>query len=549
MKELEEEINDDQDRESEGLYTSPSEAETINEVSSGGEESSFSPIPLERSSSMTTASSNEEERTRASEPSVVHCGRLETILTRSMNSINLSSPRRVTRSMDGRRKEPDDGHVIHTEGNDRHLTSDDDSGASSTIQAAPKRRKTAGRPCVLHEEADERGGEEEQVQQIAQCWCRGWQSMITIHEGNADPLSINEAEIKELSSGIQLAEGNIESLRKSAQRIDVLIKKSRTFHMIGFFLRSSIAHSLKKKDPNTYRKALIEVLGNKANSNQSAYPLFYEFITHYYVEAAQLQIEHLRMIPLFSANFTWTQWLFYLTKRKISILHRAMDAFKVLMSLPSPLPRSEGDWLQRGWVRIYSHPKYGYGVQATRDICFRYLTRDDRVAANIGDCPEGFDNVYSMTLGRGRRARCLDLSNHWVGKMNHQPEGKCNMKITNGGKVTMVTDNDGIGRDIRAGEELTIDYGIDYWVYQVTGTEYAELVEQAKIRHSKPEDNAVSVKAIKDLCQKMHAEISDYSALLNMNFKGRYPHPRTLFQRDQIEEEIWNYIHRSRTDM
>jgi hypothetical protein len=63
--------------------------------------------------------------------------------------------------------------------------------------------------------------------------------------------------------------------------------------------------------------------------------------------------------------------------------------------------------------------------------------------------------------------RVFDARLHWVGKINHCSLSHCNLNLNNNVRLVQI-------KSILAGGPLTFDYGVDYWVYQITGMDASE---------------------------------------------------------------------------
>ena len=166
-------------------------------------------------------------------------------------------------------------------------------------------------------------------------------------------------------------------------------------------------------------------------------------------------------------------------------------------------------------MEVYDDDKLGRGVRALRDIYMpasmaKGAQRD--VAASISvvaadlhcagpECvldkvaEREADPMYLVQLDK---QRVFDARHHWMGKINHLPMPHCNLKATGNGKLVQI-------KLIRADEVLTWDYGMDYWVYQVTRLDASEWLS---------EGGSACQRGRTELFTRMHQSVLDYSVLL-----------------------------------
>ena len=116
----------------------------------------------------------------------------------------------------------------------------------------------------------------------------------------------------------------------------------------------------------------------------------------------------------------------------------------------------------------------------------------------------------------------VDCSGHWIGLINHLPMPRerydgssgsssiatrqqlhmsdtCNLKLQANGKLIVL-------RDIRVGEALTFDYGIQYWVHRITGWSWEWWKTYRR-------GNCCQ------LFRDMHENVVDYSTLIEMKLE------------------------------
>lgn len=189
-------------------------------------------------------------------------------------------------------------------------------------------------------------------------------------------------------------------------------------------------------------------------------------------------------------------------------------------------------------MEIYDDEKLGgQGVRALRDIHLptsrtKQAQRDvvasvSVVAADLhcadpelvlvkGDPKLEADPVYLVELDR---QHVFDARQHWVGRINHLPMPHCNLKLTSSGKLVQI-------KPIQSGEALTFDYGVDYWVYQLSGLELSDWLVGGS---SVPCDRGTL-----DLFRRMHECVFDYTDLFKCDWVKRRPTVWT-----ELERELW----------
>ena len=116
------------------------------------------------------------------------------------------------------------------------------------------------------------------------------------------------------------------------------------------------------------------------------------------------------------------------------------------------------------------------------------------------------------------RQRVFDARRHWLGKINHLPRRLCNLKLTGAGKLVQI-------RAIAAGEALTFDYGVEYWVFQLSGLELSEWSSSSSIQ---------SNRGVVDVFNEMHSSVLDYTNLLGCGWVKRRPAVWS-----ELERELW----------
>ena len=311
-------------------------------------------------------------------------------------------------------------------------------------------------------------------------------------------------------------------------QITSLITTSTSLRMVGYYLRAVLAHRLKLTSQKCYKRLARETLGIKSPTDIAAYPALYEFVHHHYPSLASDTVEAWLENPIFTADITWTEWKRYLPKQGRPTIDAALHRFKDAMA---PVQ----DWMQLGWVEVYDDDKLGQGVRALRDIHMptsraKEAQRDipasiSLVAADLHlagpECvldrsaAREADPTYLVQLDR---QRAFDARYHWVGRINHLPHRLCNLKLTSAGKLVQT-------RAITAGEALSFDYGVDYWVYQLSGLELSEWSSSSTVQ---------SNRGMVDLFDKMHNSVLDYTELLGFDWVKRRPAVWS-----ELEREMW----------
>ena len=311
-------------------------------------------------------------------------------------------------------------------------------------------------------------------------------------------------------------------------QITSLISTSTSLKMAGYFLRAILTHRLKFTSQNSYKRLARETLGVKSPADIAAYPALYELVQHHYPTLASAGIEVWLENPIFSTDITWTEWKRYLTKSGRPVIDAALQQFKASVA---PFQ----DWMALGWVEVYDDDTLGQGVRALRDIHMpmsqaKEAQRD--VAASISvvaadlhcagpecvldrDAAREADPMYLVQLDK---RRVFDARHHWIGKINHLPDRLCNLKLTGAGKLVQT-------REIAAGEVVAFDYGVDYWVYQLSGLELSEWCAGSSVACSR---------GTQDLFRRMHDSVLDYTGLFSCDWVRCRPAVWS-----ELERESW----------
>ena len=319
-------------------------------------------------------------------------------------------------------------------------------------------------------------------------------------------------------------------------QITSLITTSTSLKMVGYYLRAILAHRLKFTSQNCYKCLARDRLGLKSPADIAAYPALYEFVQHHYPGLASATVEEWLENPVFTADLTWTEWKRYLTKSGRPVIDAALQQFKASVA---PFQ----DWMALGWVEVYDDDTLGQGVRALRDIHMpvskaKVAQRDvaasvSVVAADLHCAGPEFVKVKDPTLEldpeyliQMDKERVFDARYHWIGKTNHLPMSHCNLKVTGNGQLVQI-------KPIRAGDALTWDYGIDYWVYQVTGLDVSEWLS---------EGGSVCQRSRSDLFVRMHASVLDYSKLLQEKWARSLSSSSSAVDREGLLVELEDYL-------
>ena len=324
-------------------------------------------------------------------------------------------------------------------------------------------------------------------------------------------------------------------------QITSLVSTSTSLKMVGYYLRAILAHRLKANARNCYKRLARDTLGIKSPTDVAAYPALYELVRHHYPGLVSATVEAWLENPIFTADVTWTELKRYLSKQRRPIIDAALQQFKASVA---PFQ----DWMELGWVEIYDDDTLGQGVRALRNIHMpmsktKEAQRD--VAASISvvaadlhcagpecvldkDAAREADPMYLVQLDK---QRVFDARHHWIGKINHLPDRLCNLKLTGTGKLVQT-------REIAAGHVLTFDYGVDYWVYQLSGLELSEWCAGSSVACSR---------GTQDLFDEMHDSVQDYTVLLGCDWVKRRPPVWSELAREMWVGSLADYLEARRS--
>ena len=335
------------------------------------------------------------------------------------------------------------------------------------------------------------------------------------------------------------------SLQQCANQITSLINTSTTLKMVGHYLRGALAHRLKQGSSRNYSRLARDVLGICSSADIAVYPALYELVQKCCPAIAaagtttvsEVIMEGWLREPLFMADIGWSQWRRYLSRSYKRILEVAVERF-----LASIEPFK--DWMKLGWVEVYDcGTSLGQGVRAVTDIHMpatkgKKNQRDisasiSIVAADLNNAGPDFvkprdqareeDPAYDIPLDR---LRVFDARHHWVGKINHLPTPHCNVRITGSGKLAQT-------KPIKAGDALALDYGVDYWVYQITGLDVVVWRSEGEVECRKNRDA---------LFTRMHKCVSDYSSLLKKSWVKSLSSLSSAVEKEEVLQQLEQYL-------
>jgi hypothetical protein len=125
------------------------------------------------------------------------------------------------------------------------------------------------------------------------------------------------------------------------------------------------------------------------------------------------------------------------------------------------------------------------------------------------------DRIYLIQLDR---QRVFDARHHWIGKINHLPMPHCNLRLTSNGKLVQI-------KPIVTGDTLTFDYGVDFWVYELSGLELSAWLVSRSVACNR---------GTLDVFRRMHDSVHDYTGLLGCDWVKSRPAVWS-----ELERELW----------
>ena len=346
------------------------------------------------------------------------------------------------------------------------------------------------------------------------------------------------------------------TMQQCGAQITALINTSTSLRMLGYYLRAALAHRLKHTSSRNCCRLARETLDIKSPADQAAYPAFYDFVQQHCHVASTFhehdaaltddagmvrRIEELLRQPVLMADICWSDWRRYLTKPHRPIIRFIKKAFQRFARSLRPYQ----DWMQLGWVEVYDDEQLGsQGVRAVRDIhlpmrngsrlCAQHIDASvSPVAVNLtcagselllpADDPQVLaDPTCMVQLGR----QIFDGRRHWMGKINHLPLPHCNLRLDGRGKLVQI-------KEIKAGDALTFDYALEYWVRRVTGLDMSEWLS---------EQHVVSARTRHALFIRMHESVHDYTAMLSQPWSGSLTSASTAVDKESVLVELEDHM-------
>ena len=292
-------------------------------------------------------------------------------------------------------------------------------------------------------------------------------------------------------------------------RLNNITNTSQSLKMLGYYFRSIIANDLKQHYPRQYKEQAKVKLRMKSTADIAAYPAFYDFVHQHYSNVVQKNdIDELLQLPIFLADISWSDWKKYLAKGGKSILDAAMIKFKQLEACKGPQRASPvggpfQDWMELQWVELYDD-RFGQGIRATRSIPMKSKVSDNVVVdmktvglmCSIEQLHQPSEYCFAINT-----RYYVNALNHWVGKINHCPIPHSNLRFTAGGQLVQI-------KDIVFGDSLTFDYGVEYWVFRITGKPMEYFLTSGV--------SAAVKRGRRELFYRMHRCVQDYTVLINM---------------------------------
>ena len=160
------------------------------------------------------------------------------------------------------------------------------------------------------------------------------------------------------------------------------------------------------------------------------------------------------------------------------------------------------DWFEKDYVK-FGTSSNGFGVFAKQKREHHKVKGSNGVI--VGRLQGEHVTKHQATYGDKHALRYtvnirndeyINLENHWTGRINHSPSNHdgCNLKA--------VEDKLYQTKLIHEGDELRYDYGLDYWVFQVTGLDVDDWLRT----------HPSSMR----LWKRMHENTTDYGLLLKL---------------------------------
>ena len=357
---------------------------------------------------------------------------------------------------------------------------------------------------------------------------------------------------------------NSATYQQHAVKLDHLIATSSAARMLGYYLKGALAAKLKLSRRTKYVQAARTLLRLKSSADICAYPAFYEFVQRHCPSMASgvVDVEAWLKEPIFLTDIAWSEWRRYLSKRHCWMVSAALERFHATLA-PAQ------DWMQRGWVEEYDDVRLGRGVRALRDIPLpstrgRQRSLGDAVVADLAifaqaqalialDVQQAHQqtqglqhsddrsaaaadaalpaptsrpssSAYKFEWGHGKHV--LNAERLWLGNINHLPEKHCNLRLSSNGKLVQV-------RSITAGEALTFDYSVSYWVERVTGVPWKQWMATGTVAHRK---------GCAELFERMHRSVLDYTELLAQRWSLRFAQATSELETERVIDALWQQL-------
>ena len=421
--------------------------------------------------------------------------------------------------------------------------------SSSSVVSKKKRKIGAASPCATSRTVKQQKrvdckadneSDEMQIAALSNQLKEAYDRRATVVADAMSPSKVLELFRQVLTRSV--AENAPLLLQQCATHVTSLITTSSAQKMVGYYLRSILAHHLKLSSRRQYSRLARVLLGIKSSTDIAAYPAFFAFVQRHCPSVAAATAEkHVNeevmsqwlTEPLFIADIGWTEWRRYLSKTHLHIADTAVESFIASIE-------SFQDWMQLGWVEIYDDDKLGsQGVRASRDIHLpktKPARRDVRasisvVAADLHCAGPEFVKMKDPAenpeyLIQMDKECVFDARHHWIGKINHVPMPHCNLKVTQNGKLVQI-------KPITAGDALTWDYGMDYWVYQVTGLDVSDWLS---------EGGRECQRGRTELFTRMHESVLDYSGLLQKRWASTLLNVSSAVARESVLIDLEEYV-------
>ena len=436
---------------------------------------------------------------------------------------------------------------------DSHQESD--AASSSSLSAPPSSTRQLRKKCRHQPTAREKNKEvakEDEEEQVATLIKRFEDAYAARDEVSLEQISkdavlkLGRDVVNGLSAVVLLDSA---AYQQRAIQLDHLIATSAATRMLGYYLKGALAAKLKETCRTKYVHAARTLLRLKSSADISAHPAFYTFVQQHSPSIARgvIDVEAWLKEPIFLADIGWSEWRRYLTKQNCWMVSTALERFRASL-------QPAQDWMQRAWVEEYMDERLGRGVRATRDIPLastkaRHRSLGDCVVADLnifeqaqalvalesrqqgqssGDqsaaSPPASASPYRFEWNHGKQV--LDAEHLWVGRINHLPEKLCNLRLSSTGKLLQV-------KPIKAGEALTFDYTMPYWVEQVTGITWKLWMTTGTV---------ACRKGCAELFERMHRTVVDYTSLLSQRWSERFARVTSEMDKEVVIMELWEQL-------